>query len=171
MPIYFLKHKPREDVLKKILTTISISAFLAIFSQMCFGQESLPFVENFGYSTGDLVTVSGGVWTEATSSTSVPVQVITGNLNYTNYPYSGLGSEIEILGGASRERIRVAVTEQSNTGDAVYASFLLKLTDDNNLDGEGAYFASLSSSTSSSAYRSKVFIRPGSVSGKYQIWL
>lgn len=163
-------NKSMEVVLEKIFNIIVVSFFVMVFCNLGWGQQTLPFVDNFGYSTGDLVTVSGGLWTEPTTNTSVSVQVTSGNLSYTGYPASGIGNDIEISGGVSgREKVRVAFTEQSVNGDAVYVSFLVKLTDDNNLDAGGAYFASLTQASSGSGYRSKLFIRPGSTAGKFQL--
>ena len=156
--------------MRKIFTIVLVPIFVLFFYQVARGQESLPFVENFGYSTGDLVTVSSGVWTEPTSTTSVPVQVTSGNLSYTDYPSSGVGNKIQLSGGASRERVRVAFTEQSVTGDAAFVSFLLRLTDDSNLDAAGDYFVSLTQNSSTSK-KSELYIKPGSLAGKFRLGL
>ncbi len=156
--------------MRAISTAFLTPIIFLLFNAVGWGQQALPFVENFSYSTGDLVDVSGGIWEEATSTTSVPVQVTTGNLTYTDYPSSGVGNKIELSGGASRQRIRVACTEINSNGETVFASFLLKLVNDENLDSSGDYFASFTT-TSASTTRSKLFIRPGSSSGKYQLGL
>jgi plastocyanin len=85
----------------------------------------LPFVENFDYPVGDLLTLHG--WTNH-SGTGTFQTVAAGSLSYPGYPSSGIGNHVVIAGGAgSREDVNQSFDEQNVNGAVMYFSFLVNV--------------------------------------------
>ncbi len=137
-----------------------IVVYLFIFSQV----YAQLFVENFDYSLGDLTTVSSD-WSESPTG-STDIEVISGNLNYSNYPSSGIGKMILLNGGADgRSGISHEFSVIKDNGNSVYLSFLLQLNDTTELDansGSGEYYYVFKPSGSTSSMRGHLYIRKGS---------
>lgn len=136
--------------------------------------QTLHFEENFDYDLGTLTEVSIN-WT-ATAGFG-PIQVVEGNLSFTDYPSSGNGRMIELVGtGSTSHRAGVGRTFPSISvnGDSVIASFLVRVTSTefmNTLDSEGGYFAYFAPDVSSTATRTNVYVRKGATDQKFQIGL
>ncbi|MHC1737156.1 MAG: T9SS type A sorting domain-containing protein [Ignavibacteriaceae bacterium] len=136
--------------MKKILL---INFFCLLFVNIIFGQATLPAVEHFNYSAGELRTV-GTNWTRI-SGTKNDLYVVEGNLTYTNYPMSATGRQVQITSSGADDD-KFSFTTQSADGIKVYASFLLNVTNTTGL-GAGAYFAMLG--TGSISFTTRLFIR------------
>ncbi len=120
------------------------------------------FEENFDYSLSKLIAVSSS-WSESPTG-SVDIQVVSGNLSYTDYPSSNIGNMIFLDGGASgRSGIRRSFTQITGNGNTVYCSFLLSAVDLNDLGSNlssGDYFCNFE--TVSSTIKCYVYVRLGS---------
>ena len=126
-----------------------------------FAQRTLPTNEHFDYSFGELRTV-GTDWSRV-SGTSNDLNVVTGNLSYTNYPMPAIGNQIQISSSGADD-VKLTFTSLSVAGTTIYASFLLNSSNSTGLS-LGAYFASLGSGTTSPSYGARCWIRNGSIPG------
>jgi plastocyanin len=82
-----------------------------------------PFVEDFDYPVGELLTAHG--WTNH-SGTGTFLTVASGSLSYSGYPSSGIGNHVMVQGGAgSREDANQGFDELNTNGAVVYYSFLV----------------------------------------------
>jgi hypothetical protein len=144
--------------------------FFMIFSIISFPQ-TLLLEENFEYDAGDLISASD--WDESPTG-STDIEVISGNLSYSNYPSSSIGNKISVDGGASgRSGIHRSFSTISGNGNTIYASFLLEITDLSELDistGDGDYFFDLQNSTASTN-RAYVYIKQSATLNKFNIGL
>ena len=136
--------------------------------------SSLSLEENFGYSIGNLTSVSSSKWVNFSGSGNF-IQVTNGSLSYTGYPSSGTGNKIDIISvGTSAEDVYTQFATQGE-GVKVYASFLLNLPNTTglatNISTTGDYFVAFLPSTSITTFNSRVSIRQGTVADKYQIGL
>lgn len=133
--------------------------------------QTLLLEENFDYTLGKLTTVSIS-WTESPTG-SVDIQVVSGNLTFTNYPSSGIGNKIVLDGGATRSGVIRSFTPQSTIGSTVYFSFLLNVinTADMGLNtSNGDYFYNFQN-TALSSLKGYIYVRQGANSTKYSIGL
>ena len=88
---------------------------------------SLPFTENFDYglTAGDLITVSGGNWTNL--SGTLPIGYQTTSLSMSGYAASGVGGAITIDdNGASAEDASTPFANQSS--GSIYLSALVNIS-------------------------------------------
>ena len=146
-------------------------SFILLATQLVWGQPIIE--ENFNYATGVLTSVSAN-WTESPTG-STDIEVISGNLSFTNYPSSGIGNGIVLNGGASgRSGVIRSFTSQSAIGSTVYFSFLLNIisTIDMGLNtSDGDYFFNLRDFSLSPALRAYIYVKQGTNSTKYSIGL
>lgn len=148
---------------------------LAIALAAGTAQATLLLEENFSYSTGQLLTVSGGNWINFSGAGSNPVLVSGGSLTYAGYASSGIGNKIGIIDTtATAEDDGRAFSQGQAIGSTVYLAFLLNVTDTAGLAANssttGDYFASLVPSSSVS-YIGRVSIRKGAGSNTYNLGL
>ncbi|PKL89155.1 MAG: hypothetical protein CVV23_06575 [Ignavibacteriae bacterium HGW-Ignavibacteriae-2] len=145
--------------------------FILLFTaQICFSQ-ALHLEENFEYDTGTLTSVSAK-WSAYPLVGSVDVQVIDGNLSYSDYPSSGIGRRIALNGGASgRESVNIGFDTTSGNGNSVYTSFLLNVTSTDDMDstsGDGDYFVSFQKGQSSSR-KGYLYCKKGNTGSQFNI--
>ena len=142
--------------------------FLFILSNII---NSQIIMENFNYNAGNLIYVTSN-WTEFQHGT-YDVEVIDGNLTYSNYALSNCGRMISLNGGlGSRSGVVRNFTAQKNNGVSVYYSFLLNVINSSDLDintSNGDNFVNFVSSVGSR--RSFIFIRLGSDPSKFCLGL
>lgn len=153
--------------MKTLWVVISIIFTCSTYSQ------TLILEENFNYGAGDLTTVTPK-WTESPGG-SVAIEIVSGNLTYTDYPSSGIGNKIVLDGGASgRSGVHRLFTTQSEDGTTVYCSFLLNVNTTDDMDistSDGDYFFNFQYSSASSATRGNIYVRQGVGSSKFSIGL
>jgi len=148
---------------------ISIIFLLVIIHMSFLNSQTLFFEENFGYSLGVLTSVSAD-WTESPTG-SVDIEVITGNLTFTDYPSSGTGNKINLNGGATRSGVNRSFTTQSTDGTTAYCSFLLNVTSTGDMDintSDGDYFFNFQNQ-GLTVTRANISVRQGANSTKYSI--
>ncbi len=139
--------------MKKILTFV----FLLIFVSLTNAQVLVE--ENFDYPVGDSLTQHG--WLAHSGAGLVPVMVIGGNLNYANYPLSGIGNMTQLNGGGgSREDINLPFTNQ--TSGSVYFSFLVNV----DTASTGDYFFNMGPNPIATSFRGRVFVKHSDI-GKF----
>ncbi|MBI9072503.1 MAG: T9SS type A sorting domain-containing protein [Melioribacteraceae bacterium] len=140
--------------------------FLLVFTIINIQAQALSWEENFNFtSTGNLKTLATN-W--ESNSGSVPIQVIEGNLSYSDYPSSGIGKKIVVKGGATgRERITREFTSVSENGNSIYVSFLMNISSDglDYMDLDGDYFLNLDGN----ALKAKVYVKKSTIMGKYLV--
>ena len=137
-------------------STLILTLFLVITTQL----NSQIFEENFDYSLGVLEEVTSN-WIQTT--TSVDVDVITGNLTYPSYISSDIGNMI-FLDGGSDSRTDIQRSFNLITNGQVYISFLIKFLDNDDLDvnsGEGDNFFKMRVALSGSTYRNYLYVKNG----------
>jgi hypothetical protein len=148
-----------------------LGLFITLFITSNLFSQTLLLEENFDLSVGDLTTVSPN-WTESPTG-SVDIEVISGNLTYTDYPSSGIGNKIVLNGGASRSGVIHSFATQSTIGSTVYFSLLLNVTSTIDMDlntSNGDYFYNFQNS-GLSILRGYIYVRQGVNSAKYSIGL
>ncbi|MBI5805030.1 Ig-like domain-containing protein [candidate division TA06 bacterium] len=138
-------------------------------------QAQLLLEENFSYSTGQLMSVSGGSWINFSGLGSNPILVSSGSLVYTGYPSSGIGNKIDIISTTATAEDDGRVFSQSQmVGSTVYFAFLLNVADTIGLSANssttGDYFATIVPSGSIS-YFGRVSIRKGAATNTYNLGL
>ncbi len=117
-----------------------------LFYNISFGQSL--FVEEFNYTTGDLLTAHN--WVQSGTSTTNPLSISSPGLTYTNYPsVAGNACTLALTG----QDVYQSYTAQSSGN--VYLSFLLNVQS----TGTGDYFIALSPSTSQTNYYLRVHIK------------
>jgi DNA/RNA endonuclease YhcR with UshA esterase domain len=136
---------------------------------------TLLMEENFNYSTGQLLTASGGSWINFSGLGSNPILVSSGSLTYAGYTSSGIGNKIDIINTtATAEDDGRAFSQNQPLGTTVYFSFLLNVADTAGLAASssttGDYFASLVP-VSSISYIGRVSIRKGAATNTYNLGL
>jgi|GEM_PF-1384783 len=147
------------------LSVIAMALFFTATASV-WGQRTLPAVDHFDYSAGELRTV-GTDWTRI-SGTSNDLNVVDGNLSYTGYQMPATGRQVRTLStGADDDKL--TFTAQSTAGTKVYASFLINLLDTLGLTTGGTYFASLGTGTSS--YATRLYIRKVAGSNVFNLGL
>jgi hypothetical protein len=142
-------------------------------------QAQRLLTEDFNYAVGQLTdsaggaNVSGGKWTP-NSGSAFFIQVVAGDLSYTNYNTNPDGSSGKILMDSVKSSAEDAFTSfTAQTSGTVYTSFLINLETANNLIAHdsaiGEYFAAYLPSTSGSSYSGRVYIRKGSVANTFNL--
>ena len=117
----------------------------------------LPFVEDFNYATGDLLTDHG--WTAHSGTGTEPITVNNLGLTYSDYPSSNVGNGADVFGAG--EDINLGFAEQNINGTSIYFSALVNVTEEAD-DVTGGYFLHLGnrlSPTSFSFFCARVFVR------------
>lgn len=133
-----------------VRTRISGGALILVASQPTVNiVTSLPFIENFEYTTGSLLTANG--WATH-SGTANPIAVNADPLTYTDYTHSGVGKSVTLT--TTGEDVNRAFST-INTG-SVYASFMIRV--DTALTG-GEYFFHLSPSGNTSSHIARVYFK------------
>lgn len=137
--------------------------FIFVTSQVY--SQYLP-IDNFSYSIGNLNGQGG--WTALTGTP--PIQVTAPGLTYSDLngsPYQGSGVGNAAMVGATGESDVKLFTSPATNG-SVYSSFMLNVTA---VQGwpRGDYFFTLMDSSGENC--SRLYVRPGEVSGKYQFGL
>lgn len=131
--------------------------------------QTLLFEENFDYPEGTLTSLDSN-WVENPTGSS-DIQVIAGNLSFTNYQSSGIGNKIVLDGGATgRSGVIHSFSPQSGNGSTVYFSFLLNVTGTADMDSsttDGDYFVHFNGTQ----IKNRITVRQGSDSTKYSIGL
>ncbi len=110
---------------------------------------ALPFIENFEYTTGSLLTANG--WS-AHSGTTNFIGVNADPLNYPNYVHSGIGKSVTLK--TTGEDVNRSFTTV-NSG-SVYASFMVKV--DTALLG-GEYFFHLSPAGNPGTHTARIYFK------------
>ncbi len=120
-------------------------------SPECKPINTLPYAEDFNYSAG---TSLGSTQKWSNSNTGDTVDVVSGSLNYSNYPSSG--NSVSFTGSGMDPYTKFTVT----TAGTIYASFLINVTDLSNVttDLTETVIASLSADVPSS-FRGKLYIK------------
>ncbi|MFH1196119.1 MAG: T9SS type A sorting domain-containing protein [bacterium] len=138
--------------------------FFLLVSSIGFAQ-TLLLEENFDYSLGTLTTVASSTWSENPTG-STDIQVIDGNLSFTDYPSSNSGRMIYLNGGASsRSGVSTIFTDVSGNGNSIYASILVNVTSTSDMSTTADYFANFDGSST----RCFLYVKLGSNSTKFQI--
>jgi plastocyanin len=120
--------------------------------------NTLPFIEEFDYPVGDLLTQHG--WVNH-SGTGQFMTVISGSLSIAGYPSSGIGNSTMIEGGGgSREDVHQTFEVQSS--GAVYAGFLVNVTA---AAATHDYFLHFGPDPISTIFRGRVFVQDDGASG------
>jgi plastocyanin len=118
----------------------------------------LPYIEEFDYDAGDLLTQHGWVNHSGTGSFLI---IQPGSLNYPSYPSSGIGNSTLIEGGSgSREDVHRTFAPQE-TG-SVYASFLVNVA---SASVTSDYFLHLGPDPILTNFRGRVFIQDDGTGG------
>jgi plastocyanin len=119
--------------------------------------NSLPFIEEFDYPAGNLLTDHG--WTNH-SGTGQFITIASGNLTYTGYPSSGIGNHVVIEGGASsREDVNAGFDSLHSDGDVLYYAFLANAA---SASATADYFIHIGNRVSPTAFTSfsaRVFVQ------------
>ncbi|MCX7625664.1 MAG: hypothetical protein N2Z21_05570 [Candidatus Sumerlaeaceae bacterium] len=150
-----------------VRTGILVAGFAAIAS-MASAQAALPLYEPFSYPAGNLTgnSIAGGTWTQTGSNSSQQVQVSAGSLAYAGLP-TPQGGKVTLLNGSGYEDPGLDITAQ--TAGTGYASFILEVVNAGNVAAGDYFFNFSSAGTGSTNYRTRVFVRPGSVAGQYNL--
>lgn len=151
-----------------IVRTSILAAGFAALASLASAQANLPLYEPFNYPAGNLSgnTIDGSTWAPTGSNASSPVQVSAGSLSYAGLP-APVGGKVTVLNGTGYEDPGLDIASQS--AGTVYASFILEVVNPGTA-GAGDYFFNFSSAgTGSSNYRTRVFVRPGTLSGQYNL--
>ena len=132
-----------------------IFSILFLQSYPAFGQF---FVEQFDYPVGDTLTNYG--WNNHSGS-DYKILITAGSLTYTGYPGSGVGNSVIISGGSgSREDVNKTFTVQSS--GAVYAAFLVNVSD---APSTQDYFLHFGLNPMTTTFRGKVFVQDDGLGG------
>lgn len=167
-----------------VFISLMLSAVLAGFAFVgTASAQPAPealLVDDFLYTPGQLTdggggaNVSGGSWVTNTGA-GVFIPVSAGGLTYTGYASSGIGNKITLTATTASAEDSFRSFQARGVGTTTYAAFMVNITDATllplNASATGEYFAGLISSTSTSAFVSRVTIRQGATAGNYQIGL
>lgn len=144
--------------MKKILTLFSLLLFVASFNAQILVEE------NFDYPVGDSLTQHG--WLAHSAAGIVPIKVIEGNLIYPNYPLSGIGNMVQVIGGSgSREDVNLPFTPV--TEGSVYVSFLVNV---DTASTTSDYFFNVGPNPIATSFRGRVSLKHNST-GKFNFGL
>jgi hypothetical protein len=151
----------------KRVTYFLISILLA--GATASGQTAL-LVENFDYSVGTLLTTQG--WLVQSGGGTNPIVVTSPGLTYTGYIGSGVGLAAGL--NNTGETLNKWFTPQTAAGP-VYASFLVRASASVEPGADGnaprPYFFHFYDPDNSTAHRGRVFIAPGTQTGKMKVGL
>jgi hypothetical protein len=144
--------------MKKILTLFSLLLFVASFNAQILVEE------NFDYPVGDSLTQHG--WLAHSAAGIVPIKVIEGNLIYPNYPLSGIGNMVQVIGGSgSREDVNLPFSPV--TEGSVYVSFLVNV---DTASTTSDYFFNVGPNPIATSFRGRVSLKHNST-GKFNFGL
>jgi hypothetical protein len=113
--------------------------FIILISTASFGQTLITENFDYGVTAGDLVTQSGGIWSQHSGS-SPTVDYATSPLTMASYPSSGIGGSATIVSPGSQDVNRSFTAINSGT---VYASALVNFS----AISSGNYFIHFNSSS------------------------
>ena len=151
----------------KRITYILVSVLLA--GATASGQTPL-LVENFDYPQGTLLTTQG--WLVQSGGGTNPILVTFPGLVYSGYVGSGIGLAAGL--NNSGETLNKWFTPQSEAGP-VYASFMVEAAASVEPGADGAaprpYFFHFYDPDNATAHRGRVFIAPGTQTGKMNVGL
>lgn len=148
---------------------LAIVLFVA-FTGMVYGQL---VIDNVEYTPGRLTSLSGGNWISYSGDTLTNyIQVTSGNLGYSSYPYDSVGNKITIhaVTSSAEDAYREFATQLPDCN--IYVSFLLRITSSTmsaDTSTNGDYFMALLPSTSTTALVGRVSVKQSATSGKYMI--
>jgi hypothetical protein len=126
----------------------------------CIGTNSVPVNEPFNYTAGTALNFSQ-MW-KNTSVGSDEILAVAGNLSYTGI--TATGNSVALAGTGSDTLLPFTDT----TSGAIYASFLIKVTDLTGISPTGStYFATFSNATN--VYSGKIWIKPNGTQFQYGI--
>jgi len=144
--------------MKKILTLFSLLLFVASINAQILVEE------NFDYPVGDSLTQHG--WLAHSAAGIVPIKVIEGNLIYPNYPLSGIGNMVQVIGGSgAREDVNLPFTPV--TEGSVYVSFLVNV---DTASTTSDYFFNVGPNPIATSFRGRVSLKHNS-QGKFNFGL
>lgn len=138
------------------------------------GANAQLAVENFSYGiVADTLTnpvIGGSVW-KRYSGTGTPLVYNTTSLSYTGYTSSGIGGSVSFTTGTgSREDANMPTP--SFTSGSVYASFLLSVSVSGGTTGDYvAHFIDSNGLTPGTTFRTRCFIKDGSVANTFKLGL
>ncbi len=127
------------------LTSISVQPTVTI-------TPTFPFIENFEYTTGSLLTANN--WTAHSGTGTNSIAVNADPLTYTGYIHSGVGKSVTMTTNGEDVNRGLLPT---NTG-SVYASFMVKVTSALTT-ATGEYFFHLMPPTSTTTHLARVYFR------------
>ncbi len=110
---------------------------------------SLPFIEDFNFTSGDSLTHHGWV---AHSGTTNPIPVSANGLTYSGYIGSGVGKAASLT--TTGQDVNRQFTETSS--GAVYASFMVNVT---SAQSVGDYFFHFGLANTTSIFLGRVFVK------------
>jgi hypothetical protein len=115
---------------------------------------TLPFTENFQYTTGSNLTDNGYV--AHSGAGSLPIQVGASPLNYSGYINSNIGKSTVLTapGTASAEDVNKLFSSVASS--SLYASFMVNTI---SADTAGVYFFHLGPENSTTSFFGKVFVK------------
>jgi len=129
-----------------VLTGVTSAAF-----DIPCPEASLPFYENFNYSSSTLLT--NNCWTAHSGAGTNPITVFSANpITYSNYPSSGVGNYVTLV--ASGEDVNRIFAPQ--TSGVIYAAFLVNVTSAPTVDD---YFFHLGPTTIGTTFKGRVFVK------------
>lgn len=147
---------------------VSMKRLLLFFFIISSTLSAQLIEENFDYSIGSLIVVTAN-WTESPSGTDV--NVVSGNLSYTNYPSSGIGNQIYLdASGGTANRGGVIRSFTAVSSGTIYMSFLMNVNSTTDMDistSNGDYLANWQSS--GNTLKSLILVRQGSNTSKFSI--
>lgn len=115
--------------------------------------STLPFSEEFSYTSGQLLTANG--WTAHSGAGTNPITVQDPTINYTGYLSSGIGNQISMTNTGEDCNRGYA----SQTSGNVYVSFLVNVTASNTTGDYFFHLSKLSGALTGTDYFAKVFIK------------
>ena len=141
--------------MKKIYLFVLLS-----ISSLTFAQAPL-LTEDFNYTAGALLTASG--WTGHSSAGTNPILVTSPGLTFSGYVGSGIGFAAGLNNTGEKDNKSFG----AQTSGSVYASFLVNATATSTAGD--IFFHIWDPTTSAATMRGKVYIIPGSTSGKMKV--
>lgn len=158
----------KSAFLRGVTRAFAVSGFVAV-AALASAQAPVPLYEPFDYPAGDLTgnNIGGTTWTQSGGNNLNRVQVSAGSLSYAGLP-AGQGGKVTLLNGNNYEDPGLDLQGQ-NSG-TVYASFILNVVNPGNPTGD-YLFSFCSAGTGSTDYRTRLFVRQGSTSSKFNFGL
>ena len=111
---------------------------------------AFPYVENFDYAVGELLTDHG--WQLSGTNTSNPLTVTSPGLTFPGYPYIS-GNAVTLT--TSGEDLYVNFADPGPSSDSVYMAFMLDVT----AAQTGDYFIALSAASSQTNYYDRIHLK------------